>query len=353
MLLTLQGERKMSEEKNTESSTEESTEGMSLRESLEAAVEQVSGEAETAKEAPAPAEPPPDAKPEEPPLQAPSEYTPEEKADFAQLSRKQQEASLRLHKSSRSRLEELKTAAQRYKHLEKLAEDVNPYLQSIGVKEQSTVAIQKAVKLWKQMNEGDPKAQAAAYLRARGVEPPSEWNEKPSAKTAAEIPPEIAARLSAVDQLIYKQQQQEFEGARQTLQTVFSSFEAEKNAAGNPKYPDLDTSEAGLALASNIGTLVFGAGELSKQFTANVRARIPNCTPQRMLEEAYKWYGGRVDESAATTKSQSTQSHLIQSKRAAAPVPGRSSVSARGDNVKRFKTYREAAAAALDQLRDG
>jgi len=343
----------MQEENATENKQEsaepvESTEGLGLRESLEAAIEQIEAPKDAPEKQEAPAKQEPE-KPAEPALAAPGEWTAEEKADFAQLSRKQQEAALRLHKSRAQRLNDIKTAAAEYNHLKELANDVNPYLQSMGVKDSPTVAIQKAVKLWKELKESDPKQAAAAYLRSRGIEPPAELIET-GKQGAAELPAEVTARLQAVDALIMEQQQQKLASARQNLSSAWTNFEAQKNAAGTAKYPDLNESESGLALASNIGTLVSGNSDLSRQFLANLQARIPNLTVDRVLEEAYRFYGGKVDDSPAATKSQSTQQHLIQSKRAAAPVPGRAPSSSRSEPVKRFKTYREAAEAALRQL---
>lgn len=322
----------------------------SLRESLERAMESVkSEEPEPVKKAePAPV------KQEPPPLQPPAEYDKEEQEDFRQSSRKAQEAALRLHKSRMRTLDELKERSRSVSHIEKLAQEIEPYVRATGMKEPATVAMQKAIAMYNQFNVDDPaKARAAAreYLRAKGIDPRA-IIEDDSQNQAAAIPPELASTLRDVDVIKSRLAEEDRKRATDSLSSAWMGFESIKNAAGKPKYPDLGDTESGLRLASSIGSLVSGVTDLSKQFIANAQSRIPGLTYDRLLEEAYRFHGGKVDDSAAPTRTQSTQSHLTNSRRAASSVPGRSAGSSSSGPVRKFKSTREAAEAALAQLRD-
>jgi hypothetical protein len=134
---------------------------------------------------------------------------------------------------------------------------------------------------------------------------------------------------------------------REVLGREWSIFESEKNAAGTPKFPVDWNSEAGQKLASNIGSLVRGDTPLSQQFISNVQARIPGLTYQQLLMEAHRYYGGPVDDNAETPKTQATQKQINNSRRAASSKPGGSVASSSGGVVKKFKTIREAAEAAM------
>lgn len=359
-------------EKNTESAheqpspsdvQEDTDKALSLRDALEVAIEATehdTGRAETDRAADRAAsgdarpksdaggnQPSVPASEEEPPLQPPAEWNNEEKADFAASSRKQQEAALRLHRSRMSRLEEIKTAARDFEHVKRLADDIEPFVRALGVKEKPAVAIQKAVALWKQFEEGDPKAAAAAYLRAKGLNVPRELIENQQADPLEEKLKPLQEELSSVKM---KLAQEEHTKAAEALRQVWTSFEQAKNAAGGHRFPDIlpDKGEAGLRLSSQIGSLVGGHTPLSQQFIASVRARNPEATFETLLTEAYRFYGGRVDDSEAP-KSQSPQQHLYKSNRAASSVPGRGAPASNG-GVRRFKTYREALEAAKAEL---
>lgn len=344
---TMQKEN-LSEESNTETQeTVQQSEGLSLRDALEVALE---AEKE---EVPAPEEAEQEAvqeekKPELPPLEPPAEWEKEDKELFHQSTRAQQEASLKLHHKRAAKLEEIKREAADLQWAKDLAKEVEPYLKAVGEKIPTHEALIKALKLRNELDSGDPKANAAAYLRSKGLPVPKDLLEaEEEGKKEDPVISELRRELEAIkSERVQKQTEQTVNVLSQHWQT----FEQEKNAAGTPRYPDLANTEKGLELASNIGSLVRGDSDLSKQFIANAKARIPNLTYSKLLEEAYKFYGGTVDESTAP-RTQDTQRHIVKSRRAASSVPGRGAQSASG-TVKKYKSYREAAAAALASLNE-
>ena len=286
-----------------------------------------------------------------PKLEAPAEYTADERADFLQLSRKGQEAQLRLDKSRRSRVEEIKAASREFQEAKQLAETLNPYVKAMGIKEPTEVALKKAIKMWDEFERGNPKHMAAAYLRAKGLAVPKDLLEElgDTPQFEEKLKP-LQTELDAIKQELAQARNQQ---AGALLQNVWSEFEQTKNAGGAAKYPDIGNTESGLKLAANIGSLVRGDTELSRQFIANVQARVPNLTYPALLEEAYRYCGGRIgDPGPETTKTQNAKEHIARAQRASASVPGRGTAT---DNkigsTKKFKSYREAAAAALAQIK--
>lgn len=364
-------------EKNTEENKQETPEidasGMSLREALETALEvnkddgSTQGVEQADRPAPTGAESSPDtggdgasakASETEPTLQPPAEFTADEKADFLQLTRKQQEAQLRLHRSRLSRLEEIKQEAQKlnqakgeYEHVKDLAKKLEPYIKARGHKEPAEVAMQKAVALYLE-TVADPKKSAAAILRARGLPVPKDLLDQPDDVDPKLTP--LQEKLNAIENRLAQSDQKEAAARLQeqaaALNQVWSAFEQTKNGAGAFRFPDIrpETGETGLTLASKIGSLVGGQSPLSQQFLAIVRDKDPNATYETLLTEAYKFLGGRIDDSEPT-KTRNTQQHLIKSNRAAASVPGRGVASSTG-TVKKYRTYREALEAAKAEL---
>lgn len=285
-----------------------------------------------------------------PPLKPPAEYTKEEAEDFLQLSRKGQEAAIRIHQGRTGKLEEVKAAISELNHLKKLNEDVTPFLKAMGVKESSPVAIQKALQMWKEFEEApDPRKAAANYLRAKGVEIPKEFL---SNEGADKIDPKIASLQEELKNVTDRLAQEDRAKVEATLNQAWSSFESEKNAAGTVRFPSLTNTEEGLKLSSNIGSLVSGQSDLSRQFIANAKARIPDLTYPKLFEEAYKWYGGKVDDSEAPRSQSQDTNHIARSRRAASSVPGRGAQTASKGPAKKFGSYREAAAAALAEIKE-
>lgn len=288
-----------------------------------------------------------------PPLEPPAEYTSEEKSDFLSLSRKGQEAQLRLHRSRLKMLEDIKREKGEFDTYKKLASDVEPFIKAMGLKDAPPVAVQKAIKMWREFEDAkDPRVAAAAYLRAKGIEPPKEWGETSTAPDTKIIEEKITPLSSKLDAIANRLAEEDRQRTSAVLSQAWQSFEATKNAGGKPKFPDATNTESGLRLAANIGSLVRGDTELSKQFIANAKARIPDLTYPKLLEEAYRYYGGRVDDSEAP-RTQDTQKHIARSSRAAASVPGSGAQSGGSGTTKKYKTYREALEAAHRELNEG
>lgn len=280
------------------------------------------------------------------PFEPPAEYSAKERADFLRLPRESQEIQLRLDKSRKTRIDEIKAAAREYQEIKGLADTLTPYLKAVGVKQPTEVALKKAVQMWQEFETGDPYQAAAAYLKAKGVNVPAELLKQES-EGDEKIKP-LQNELNEIKQKIASAEQAQ---ASTILQNVWSEFETTKNAGGDTKYPDINNTESGLRLSSSIGSLVRGDTELSKQFITNVQARIPNLTYPALLEEAYKYCGGKISE-ASTTRTQETQKSDIQrARRAASSVPGRGIASTASNGTKKFKSYREAASAALAALK--
>lgn len=289
-------------------------------------------------------------------LQPPSEFSKEEKEDFYASSRKAQEAALRLHSKRQQVFSEIQRdkalvarEKEELKSLRDLSSSMEPYLKAVGVKKPTEVALKEALGMWKEFNDGDPREAAAAYLEAKGIEVPQGLID-PEKKQDTQKNTDLQNRLSQLENVISAGQTQ---AVRQVLGQAWNLFETEKNAAGKPTFPDIasDTEEA-KKLAGSIGSLVSGRTDLSKQFIALARERIPNLDYRGLLKEAYKYLGGKVDESSQTTRSQDSQKHIVNAGRASLSKPGRGAAIESNGSVKKFKTRREAYAAALEQLKE-
>ena len=325
-------------------------EGLSLRDALEVAVIASKDKEEVKVEAPTE-----EAKPvekevsQEKTFDPPAEWSAEEKEDFKASSPKSQEAALRLHRGRQGKLEEIKREAADLQWAKDLAKEVEPYIKSVGGKKKTHEALIDALKMRREFDEGDPRASAAAYLKAKGIEIPKELLEGREKESIADE--KIAPLQNQVNALTMRIAQEDQARTAAVLNQAWGQFEQEKNAAGAPRFPDIATnSESGLRLASYIGSLVSGQTDLSKQFIANAKGRIPDLSYQGLLTEAYRFAGGKVDDSEAT-KTQDTQKHIARSSRAAASKPGSGARSTSSGPVKKYKTYREAAEAALAEFR--
>lgn len=256
--------------------------------------------------------------PELEPLRAPAEYNAEEIADFNASTRKQQEAALRLHQSSRRRVYEIQEATRKYEDSKKLAEAIAPILKARGIKEAPEVVMKKSAELWQRFEYAeDPQRAAAEYLLAKGVQPPAEWLED---KTSVISDAKLTALQERQDRLEARQAQEDRARTESVLIQHWQNFEATKNASGTHKYPDIHTP-SGIQLAARVGSLVNGQTALSQQFIQDAQNRIPGIDANKLIEEAYRFYGGRVDDSQGT-KNQTAQNHLIRAKRAASSKPG-------------------------------
>lgn len=344
-------EEKGTENKEVQSETKtEETKGLSLRDALEVANEAIKApqttepeKTETVKEeVKAPVK-------EVPKFSAPGEWTPEERADFEATTPKQQEATLRLYNARKVKLEEIKREAADLEWAKELAKEVEPYLKAVGGKKKAHEALIDALKMRREFDEGDPREAAVAYLKAKGIPVPKELEEGiPESKVDNE---KITTLQKSHDELKLRLDREDQAKFSQAIGQEWQTFERSKNAAGTPKFPDVNNTESGIRMSSNIGSLVNGVTDLSKQFIASVKSRIPDVTMQVLLSEAYKYFGGKVDDSEAP-KTQSTQKHIAKSSRAASSVPGRGAHSTSSGPVKLYKTRREASEAALAEIRE-
>lgn len=281
-------------------------------------------------------------------FEAPGEWSTEEREDFKALSPKQQEATLRLYKGRLNKLEEIKREAADLQWAKDLVKEVTPFVKVRGDKAPTHQQIINALKMVNEV-DADTKGAVASILRAKGLEVPKDLLTSDGGANDVALKQAIAPLQSELNAIKMKQAQEEAQRTQSLLSSAWQAFESEKNASGSAKYPDLQ-NDSGLSLASNIGSLVNGVSDLSKQFIANVQSRKPNATFTTILEEAYRYCGGKVEDSPA--KTQTTQMQLIKSNRAAASVPGRGVAPGNTGQPKKYKTYREAAAAALAELKE-
>lgn len=292
-------------------------------------------------------------------LQPPAEWKAEEKADFLQSTRKQQEASLRLHQSrqnafsdvQRSRAE-IQREREEVQQIKSMADSLTPYLKATGVREPAEVALKKAIAMWHQFETGDPKQSAAAYLEARGIPVPRELLEGVEKSAPSDEIVSVQRKLDSLESKLTEREQQE--RFQQSLQH-WGSFSQIKNAAGGLRYPEIiGDSEAVIQNATRIGQLVgnYGETEISKSFLTLVRSKNPNATQTDILDAAYRYLDLKVDDSTQAPSQQDPQKHIQRSNRAAMSKPGNGSGSLNGRAVKTFKTAREAREHALQVHRE-
>ena len=258
----------------------------------------------------------------DPNLECPAEFTAEGKQAWAKgdISKVQAEFK-RLNHARTAEVTRLQTEHSRmskeYSGLKDLAKLVNPYIEASGQSgKDPTKAIMEAVAVVTEINKDPVKAlQAIARLKGikasigDGTAPKAEQNE------------DVRALQSDVSTLRSKLEAQELKETAGYFRNVFESLQAEKNAAGAPKFPALSNDEAGIRLSGKIGSLVRNA-----EFRQAVQERIPGAGLREFVVEAYRWQGAQVDDSTAPLKSpQSNQEHIAKARRAAASQPGRPS----------------------------
>ena len=361
MHLMSQGERQMENENTkevvevkeaTEDTKLEENKGVSRREALEVAIESLKPENKVEAPKVEIIEPKVEEKPTQtaPPLSPPAEYNAEEKADFAMLSRKNQEAALRLHKSRQSKLEEIKAESAELQWAKDIAKEVTPFLKARGDKEPPYSQIVKALKMVNEV-DSNTKGAVAQILEAKGIKVPEGFlDENPNVIPDKLLQEKIAPLQEELNSVKARLAQEDQAKNEAFLFQNWQAFEQEKNASGKLKYPDLANPETGLHLASNIGSLVSGKTEMSKQFIANAEARIPDLTFPKLMLEAYRFFGGKVDESEAPRSQKPQNNHLAISRRAASSIPGRGVQTASVGSEKKFSSRREALAHALVTL---
>lgn len=300
-----------------------------------------------------------DEKASAPLLEPPAQWTKEEKEDFAQLSATQQKAALRLHESYTRNLSEMSRQKNQLvqesaelQWAKDIAKQVEPFLKVRGAKEPVHAQIIKALQAVNQLDTGDPLVNAAEYIKGRGKEVPQALIDAISAQSAGTPSPEIASLRKELDEIKQSKAQEEQARRNAGVSQAWFEFAHTKNAAGQIRFPSIDDSPEGVKLARAIGSLVYDDTPISKAFITSAQARIPNLTWPRLIEEAYRFHGGKVDDSEAprTDSQDDTKLHLVKSSRAAASRPGNSAQSA--GPVKKYADRREAARAAYFKLKE-
>jgi hypothetical protein len=259
---------------------------------------------------------------QKPRYEAPAEYNQEEREHFLSLTPEMQAKDLRLFKGHQDRRAKLNQDLQESGWVKDLAKDVNPFLQSVGEKLRPHEALTAALKLRHELETGDPVQNAINLLRRKGKEIPQALLDMAAGETPKESNPEFSELRKEVETLKLERQKESLKQEASQFLAAFETFQGQTNGANLSKFPDVNNSEAGVRLASELGSLVGGRTEISKQFIAKVRERLPSAGHVELFEQAYKFLGGRVDDSLAPVSKVAQQNHLQRSNRAAASVPG-------------------------------
>lgn len=274
----------------------------------------------------------------EPEIEPPNGFTAEEKAAWKQGNVKAIQKGFQRLALERERV--VSQAQNEGGTYRKLAETVAPYIEAAGMKgKDPATAITEALAVVNAINK-NPQQALAAIAQLKGVTlgaAPQNGQQQNGPDLTQHLTP-LQTQLNTVTEYIKTSQQRDVAAS---FSQVFDSMMNEKNKAGTTRFPDVKTDEEGTRLASNIGSLV-----RSPDFQAAVRSRIHGAGLRELVVEAYKWYGGRIDDSEAT-KSQ--VNHLAKASRAASSVPGRGG-SAGQLPKKKFVDTGDAIDAALDEL---
>lgn len=288
---------------------------------------------------------------EETTFDPPPEWNKEEKEMFRSLDRKGQAAHLRVYEAGRNQYRKYiseadqarRQATAEYRHLQEMARVVDPFVKAAGLKAKDPYkAITEAVALTHLLNT-NPKETIHQILRLKKI--PIDSLTQPDAQPNSEL----QGLQSEVHSLKTELEASKSQQVRNTLAEVWENVVSEKNTTGTAKYPDLNDTDQGIALAQRTGSLLRSA-----DFQRAVKARIPNATLRDFVIEAYRWNGGRIDDSAQSkSAAKTTPAQLNRARRASASVPGRAGRSTSGALKTKAKTLDEALEMALDDLELG
>lgn len=329
--------------------------GLSLRDAAEVALAASKTDAELAKENRAKALAEVAQGTEQPELHPPHDFNAKEIADFRALSRIGQEAQIRLYESRKAKTAEFAREGQRLKEereklapYQEIATNLTPFIQAMGTDMSSPVAIQKALAAWQKFEKDAGPEAAAEYLEAKGHKDLANEirNRAPKTSTPQADDPKISSLQKDLDTVKNSLAARDQAEVHRLVNAEFNAFESEKNAASGSKYPDIiGDGEQAQRLRSQIAHLTLGNNPASVAFIQGCKDRIPGLTFQNLLREAYRFYGGKVDESDA--KPQNIKNH----QRANAIQPGRGAQNGVRREAKQFDSLRDAAQAALDEIR--
>lgn len=261
---------------------------------------------------------------DKPKHEAPSEYTPEEREWFSKATPEQQATSLRLFESAQRRRADLNREKRELDEngwVKDLVKDINPFLQATGEKLKPHEALTAALRLRQELETGDPVQNAIRLLERKGIEIPEALTKMAEGDKVPEDAKykELRAELDSIKK---EKETEKLQNEATSFLSDWEVFQNQTNAAKAPMFPDVNNSEAGHKMAADIGSLVGGRTEVSKQFIAKVRERLPNAGRVELFTQAYRFLGGRVDESQAPITNVAKTTHIQRSNRAAASVPG-------------------------------
>jgi hypothetical protein len=243
----------------------------------------------------------------------------------------------RAQRAEREAREEGKT----WRELGKMAA---PYIEARGQEGVTPdKAIMEALALINEFKKGDP-ATVKAELKRIGID----LDKAPAQGATPSTDPKIEALLSTVEELKRDKEEQQFQKSVQHFDGIFSKLSSLKTRAGEPVFPDLlDNSQAGIDLAHEIGSLT-----RDQRFQAGVLRRFPNATFETVVQEAYKYAGGRVSGEPVKVSPQSNQQHIQKARRATSANPGRTASRVQDSNLSGKLSNRAALIKALELNRE-
>lgn len=236
----------------------------------------------------------------------------------------------------KSRTQEMSRVQNEHQSVKQLAQVMMPYIETVaGQGKDPYRAITEAIGVIAEINK-DPYKALKEIAEVKGIKITIEGEPKENGHH-----PEITSLRDEVSQLKNKQATAELQQLGQMFGQVFETMQKETNKAGSQRFADLTDDEAGLARAGQIGSLI-----RSQDFQRAVQARIPGAGLRDYVEQAYRWFGFRVDDSEPS-RSQASN-HIQKANRAAASVPGRGVANAVPNRKK--GDWDHAINAALEEL---
>lgn len=276
--------------------------------------------------------------PKEEPIKAPAEFNKEEKAAWEKGDTKQVlKAFERIHKSRTANFSRAQAAIQQeYGTMKELADRIKPYIEASGNNGKDPYrALTEAVAAVQMINS-NPKLALKQILQMKGLTLEELQDDSAEDKTSSKIEP-IQARLNQLEQELKRR---ENEGVQRQFVDVFTSLQTEKAANGANRFLDLQDTEEGKQLAFDIGSQL-----RDQAWVERTKRRMPTAGLRELVVEAYKYLGGRIDESKESPQQKTEE--IKRAKSASASVPGRSS-SIPGKFGKKAKTLEEAVDAAFE-----
>lgn len=242
-----------------------------------------------------------------------------------------------------SRLGELSRLQNEDSSFKGLVKELKPYIEAAGLQGKSPQqAVMEALALANEL-KNNPLESVRNIIKVAKLNPDSIFSDDAPQKN---VPDEnFTALQKEVEALRLEREQERLQVLGQHFGAVFQSLAEEKNKAGTQRYLDLQDTEAGFKLASEIGSLI-----RKPDFQQAVRSRIPGAGLREFVVEAYRWFGGRVDESESS-RSQQNSNHVQKAKRAASSVPARGGGNG-GGSRKQYGDLESALHAAWEELKD-